>query len=147
MCCHLAGPPKRLALDPQLHQGLRRKNQPGLVCSSTDYKSLGDFFYLPLWYGPQSWVSVLSTAAWQSFLLTPPLCHTSAFFCFSFSSCGCLPCGIFTSNTLYLYSHIGNFSEYTSSYDGVNPYSILFILPGSEITKENSTILYFEGFI
>lgn len=52
MWCHLAGIPERLALDPKLNQGLRRKNQPGLVCSSTDYKGLGGFFYLPLWYGP-----------------------------------------------------------------------------------------------
>lgn len=77
---------------PKSTKGLRRKNQPGLVCSSTDYKGLGGFFYLPLWYGPNHGCQ-FSPALLGShsafiffffFLHTSPLCQTSAFLCFVF---------------------------------------------------------------
>lgn len=170
MCCHLAGPPERLALDPKIHQGLRRKNQPGLVCSSTDYKGLGGFFYLPLWYGPNrecQFSPVLlgsPSALIFLFLLTPPLCQTSAFLCFvfPFSSCCRFPCvHLHLTPSVFIpilvtdkkhrivffaivddisFLEINNFQECNTSYVGINPYSILFLLLGSEITKVNFTI-------
>lgn len=177
MCCHLAGPPERLALDPKLHQGLRRKNQPGLVCSSTDYKGLGGFFYLPLWYGPNHGCQFSplllgspSAFIFFLFLLTPPVCQTSAFFSFVFHFhlmvafhvyiyiwhlLFLFPFWYLTKSTescslLFIFRdiillEINNFPEYNISYVGVNPCSILYLFLGSEITKVNY-ILPFLGF-
>lgn len=85
------GPPERLALDPEIHQGLRRKNQPGLVCSSTDYKGLGGFFYLPLWYGPNlecqfspAPLGSISASFPFFFFVHISLRQTFAFLCFVF---------------------------------------------------------------
>lgn len=160
MCCHLAGPRERLALDPKLNQGLRRKNQPGLVCSSTDYKGLGGFFYLPPWYGPNHGCQFSPLLLGRPpafiflFLFSTPLCQTYAVFCFLFSSCSCrhehshltpsafIPILVtdkkhsIVQDILTLGSN--NFPEYISY--GINPYSVLFLMLGSKITNINSTI-------
>lgn len=85
VCCHLARPSERLALDLKLNQRLRRKNQLCLVCFSTDYKGLESCFYLPLWYGPNhgcqfSLLQLGSPPAVIFFLQTP---STEPDFCFS----------------------------------------------------------------
>lgn len=87
-------------------------------------------------------------------------------FCFSFSSCGCLPCvhlhptpsvfifilvtdkkhcTMFCTMQEILLLGVNNFSEYNIFYN-VNPFSVLFLFLESEITKLNSTILSFLGF-
>ena len=165
MCCHLARPTERLALDPKLHQGLRRKNQPGLVCSSTDYKGLGGFFYLPLWYGPNHGCqfSPLQLGSPSAFNLcfthpssVPDLCFL--LFYFSFSYHACLPCihlhltcsvciPILVTDkkhrtTYYcrpLLLGISNLPEYAISYDGINHYSVLCLLLRSAIGEVKST--------
>ena len=150
MCCHLAGSPERLAVDPKLNQGLRRKNQLGLVCSSTDYKGSGDFFYLLLWYRPNHGCQFSpllpgspSTFSFCFYLPSsvPDFCFV--WFCFSFSSCGCLPSALLhlTPSVLIpilltdkkhctvqniLLMEINRLSENEMLYDGVNLYSVLF---------------------
>lgn len=172
MCCHLAGPPERLALDPKLHQGLRRKNQLGLVCSSTDYKGLGGFFYLPLWFGPNHGCQFPPLLLGSPpafiflFLHTPPLCQTFLF-CFSFSSGGFSLCvHLHLKPSLFIpilvadrkrraaYSAIVGhfycwrliiFQNRTPAMTELILIQSVTYLEGSEITKVHSTISPFLG--
>lgn len=110
-------------------------------------------------------MSVLSTAAWQSFCIqslfySPLLCARLmlSFVLFSFSYHGCLPCihlhltcsvciPILVTDkkhrTTYglrlLLLGISNFPEYNISYDGVNHYSVLFLLLRSVLVEVKLT--------
>lgn len=91
MCCHLAGPPERLVLVPKIHQGLRRKIEPCLVCSSADYKGLRGFFYLLLWFGPnhecQDSPVQLGIASGLTFCFASPLLQFQDSYFQHFHSC------------------------------------------------------------
>lgn len=173
MRCHLAGRPERLALDPKLHQGLRRKNQPSLVCSSTDYKGLGGFFYLPLWYGPNhgcqfSPVLLGSPSAFIFCFYSSLLCARLllSFVLFFIFILWLLSMCTFTSDTFAFYSHFGNwqraeervlflcmtfYCERLIIFQNITP-AMRVLIPiqscsycWSEITKVNSTILPIYG--
>lgn len=117
-------------------------------------------------------MSVLSSAAWQSFCINffvfthsssmPDFCFPFLCFVFPFSSCCRFPCvHLHLTPSVFIpilvtdkkhrivffaivddisFLEINNFQECNTSYVGINPYSILFLLLGSEITKVNFTI-------
>lgn len=110
-------------------------------------------------------MSVLSTAAWQSFFThpssVPDFCFL--FFCFhlvvAFHVVQLHPTpSVFIPILVTDKKHmlctvwdilllvINIFPEYNSSYDGVNPFTILFLLLGSGIIRVISTILPLWGF-
>lgn len=143
MCCHLARPPERLVLDPNLHQGLRRKTSWALSVPLLITRLRG-FFHLFLWSGPNH------GCQFSPLLLGRPELHFSCpypssmphillflSFRFSSSSHGCL---------FSVRSHLTQFFDFGT-------YTMIVIIPNeccswrvSAMAKVNSALSLFLSF-